>query len=155
MEGILGFLIVAIPIFLVVRHFMKKSANREKFAALPVDGPMKINLKEEMTTGFNSKQTPCALHIDVQISQKDWHAIAQAGLMKKTLFNGDGMSGKKYDPENLRPWTVEDLKRPTVATFWDADRMHQGKEQLLSSLKNLRDHIDNVRHGPKQESYEL
>ena len=157
MEGLFGFLLVAIPIFLIVRHFMKKSATREAFAALPEDGPMQVKLEEVFTPpgSFNSKQIPCELKIDVTISQKDWQAIANAGLMKKVLFQADGLSGKKYDPDNMRDWLVEDLKRPTIAPFWDTDRMHQAKEQLITSLHTLRAHIDGIRQGPKTDSFEV
>jgi hypothetical protein len=75
--------------------------------------------------------------------------------MKKTLFQADGASGQKYDPENLRDWQVEDLKRVTYAGFWDADRMAHAKEQLITSLHNLRAHIDAVRHGTKKESMQI
>jgi len=157
MDGLFGFLMVAVPIFLVVRHFMKKQKTKEQFEALPEDGPMKVSIEERYTPAgsFNSKQVPCGLAIDVKISQKDWRAIAAAGLMKKVLFQADGPSGQKYDPENVRDWHVEDLKNVTYASFWDTDRMHQAKEQLIDSLHNLRSHIDSIRQGPKKETMEI
>jgi hypothetical protein len=66
-----------------------------------------------------------------------------------------GPSGQKYDPENVRDWYVEDLRRPTYASFWDNDRTHQGKEQLIESLQKLRSQIDSIRHGSKKETLEI
>ena len=118
---------------------------------------MQVNIEERFTDAgsFNSKHVPCGLKIDVKISQNDWRVIANAGLMKKVLFEADGPTGQQYDPENVRPWLVEDLKRVTYASFWDADRMQNAKEQLIESLYNLRDHIDNYRHGSKKESLQI
>lgn len=133
--------------------YMSRQKKKEKWEALPQDGPMQVNIEEDYNT--KSRHVPCGLKIDVKISQADWKAIHQAGLMKKVLFHGDGPSGKQYDPENVRPWTVEDLQRVTMAMFWDADRMHQAKEELIESLRNLRAHVDNIRHGSKKDSFEL
>jgi hypothetical protein len=136
---------------------MKKSKTRADFAALPEDGPMKVSIEERMLPAgsFNSKRIKCDLKIDVKISQKDWKAIADAGLMKKVLFHADSPTGEPYDPENTWPWTVENLKQPTSAPFWDTDRMYKAKEELIQSLHNLRDHIDSVRAGPKKETMEI
>src|SRR5262249_7173148 len=57
--------------------YLFKAARRqvrdEEFAKLPKDGPMRVNIKEEHRPAgsFNSKRYPCALHINVVISQKD------------------------------------------------------------------------------------
>jgi hypothetical protein len=149
--------IVVISGIVFAWKFVRRNIRDAEFAKLPLDGPMKVNIEEQFTPAgsFNSKQVPCGLKIDVKISQKDWKAIADAGLMKKILFQADGPSGQKYDPENVRDWTVEDLKNITYASFWDSDRMHHAKEELIVSLHNLRAHIDGVREGPKTESFEV
>jgi hypothetical protein len=63
MEGLFGFLLVALPIFFIGRRFVKKQKSREEFRALPVDGPMQVNIEEQFTPpgSFNSKQIPCGL----------------------------------------------------------------------------------------------
>ena len=144
-------------ILIIVWFFRSRKKKKEQWEALPLDGPMRVTIEEQMTPAgsFNSKQVPCGLKIDIKISQKDWKAIADAGLMKKILFRADGPTGQKYDPENFRDWLVEDLKHVTYASFWDTDRMHQAKEELIESLHNLRDHIDSVRDGPKKETMEI
>jgi hypothetical protein len=150
-------LVALLVVFVLFLNFSRKSEERTAWANLPAEGLMKVNIEEQMTPAgsFNSKQVPCGLKLDIKISQKDWQAIAAAGLMKKVLFRADGPSGKKYDPENFRDWLVEDLKHVTYASFWDTDRMHQAKEELIESLHNLRDHIDSVRDGPKKETMEI
>ena len=146
-------LIIGVPLLI----YNSKKKKKEAWQALPEDGPMKVNIEESFTPpgSFNSKQVPCGLKIDVKIGQKDWRAIANAGLMKKVLFRADGPTGEKYDPENVRDWHVEDLKNVTYASFWDTDRMQQAKEQLIHSLHNLRAHIDGIRSGPKKDSFEI
>jgi hypothetical protein len=150
-------LIALLVLFFLFLKFSRKSAESSAWARLPADGPMQVNIEEQFTPAgtFNSKHVPCGLRIDVKISQKDWRAIADAGLMKKVLFEADGPSGQQYDPENVRPWLVEDLKLPTLACFWDADRMHAAKEQLIESLYNIREHIDYHRHGSKKETMQI
>jgi len=154
MEALLFWGGLAAIIFFVVRAKMRKKA---KWAALPKDGPMKVSIEEDyLKPGtFNSNHVPCGLKIDVTLSQNDWRALHSAGLMKKVLFTADGPSGQRYDPENTRDWHVEDLQRPTYASFWDADRMQNAKEQLLKSLHDLRDHIDARRYGTKKETFEI
>src|SRR5438552_2048446 len=100
-------LVIGVP-FLIYNSKRKK---KEAWQALPEDGPMKVTITEKNVPAgsFNSKRIKCGLDIDVKISQADWKAIAAAGLMKKVLFHADGASGEQYDPDNLRPWLVEDL----------------------------------------------
>jgi hypothetical protein len=150
-------LIALIVIFVLYLNFSRKSKERSAWANLPAKGPMKVNIEEQYVEAgsFNSKHVPCGLKIDVRISQNDWRVIANAGLMKKVLFHGDGPSGAQYDPENTRPWLVEDLKTPTYASFWDVQRMHDAKEELLKSLVNLRATIEAQKEGPQVTSFEL
>lgn len=157
LDGLLGFLLLAIPAFFIVRHFIKKKKMKQEWDALPEEGPMKVSIEERMLEpgSFNSKRIKCDLKIDVKISKKDWKAIADAGLMKKVLFNADSPTGEPYDPENVWPWKVEDLKKVTSAPFWDTDRMSKAKEELIQSLYNLREQIDSVRAGPTKETMEI
>jgi hypothetical protein len=154
---VIGYGIIGFIVYLIYRKFANKAEMKKAFAALPVDAPMQVNIEEnyQQAGTFNSKQVPCGLKIDVKISQNDWRAIADAGLMKKVLFEADGPSGAQYDPENVRPWHVEDLKNITYASFWDADRMLSAKEKLIESLYNLRDHIDHQRGSLKKETLQI
>jgi hypothetical protein len=154
MDGVLGFLLVAVPLFFVVRHFTKKSKTRAEFAALPVDGPMQVNVTEENfpASGINSKNVKCLLKIDVKISQNDWRAIANAGLMKKLIFQyPSSAAADQYDPENMFDFRVEDLKRSGGVTFGDVIQMQDAKEKLVEALYDLREHIDQQRYGAKTE----
>lgn len=155
-EIIFGLIALLVIVFLYLK-FSRKSEERVAWDNLPVDGPMQVRIEEQFSEAgsFNSKHVPCGLRIDVKISQKDWKAIADAGLMKKVIFYGDGPSGEQYDPENVRPWLVEDLKRPTYASFWDAGRMREAKEELLNSLVNLRATAEALKEGKQVTEFEL
>jgi len=163
MEGLLGFLLVAIPLFLIVRRYMKKAATREEFEALPKEGPMKVDLKEEIypAGSFNSKRFKSSLGINIQLSQADWKAIAEMGLIQKVLFESPGPSGDMYDPTNVRQWTVENMRifdgkhDRTGVAFNDVMQMQEAKEKLIEGLHNLRAQIDAHRHGPKVERLEI
>jgi hypothetical protein len=150
-------LIALIVIFFLYLKFSRKSEEHSAWANLPVEGPMKVNIEEQYVEAgsFNSKHVPCGLKIDVKISQNDWRVIANAGLMKKVLFHGDGPSGAQYDPENTRPWLVEDLKTSTYASFWDVQRMYDAKEELIKSLVNLRAAVEAQKEGPQVTSFEI
>jgi len=150
-------LVALLVVFVLFLKFSRKSEERTAWANLPTEGLMKVNIQEQFVEAgsFNSKHVPCGLKIDVTISQNDWRVIANAGLMKKVLFEADGPSGAQYDPENTRPWLVEDLKRPTYASFWDAGRMYSAKEELLKSLVNLRAAIELHKEGPQETKFEI
>jgi hypothetical protein len=150
-------LVALLVVFVLFLKFSRKSEERAAWANLPAEGLMQVNIQEQFVEAgsFNSKHVPCALKIDVKISQNDWRVIANAGLMKNMLFEADRPSGAQYDPENTRPWLVEDLKTPTYASFWDAGRMHNAKEELLKSLVNLRATIEAQKEGPHVTSFEL
>lgn len=155
-QVIFGLIALIVVLFLYLK-FSRKSEERTAWAQLPADGPMQVNIEEQFIEAgtFNSKQVPCGLKIDVKISQNDWRAIANAGLMKKLLFYGDGPTGAQYDPENTRPWLVEDLKTPTYASFWDVERMHDAKEDLINSLVNLRAAIEVQKEGRREAQFEI
>jgi hypothetical protein len=150
-------LVALLVIFFLFLKFSGKSEERTAWANLPAEGPMNVNIEEQYVEAgsFNSKHVPCGLKIDVKISQNDWRVIANAGLMKKVLFEADGPSGAQYDPENTRPWLVEDLKTPTYASFWDVQRMHQAKEELINSLVNLRATIEAQKEGRRETQFEI
>jgi len=142
---------------------MKKTAKREAFEALPKEGPMKVDLKEEIypAGSFNSKRFKCSLNINIQLSQADWKAIAEMGLMKSVLFESPQAAGAMYDPDNVYQWTVEKLRifngknDRTGVSFNDVMQMQEAKEKLIEGLHNLRSQIDAHRHGPKTERLEI
>jgi hypothetical protein len=150
-------LVFAFVAFIIYLNVSSKSAKDKAWKALPVDGPMKVSLEETYAEPgtFNSKHVPCGLKIDVRISQNDWRVISNAGLMKYNLFDGDGPSGQQYDPENIRPWLVEDLKTPTIASFWDVQRMQNAKQKLLQNLVNLRAQIENLKEKDNKTEFEI
>ncbi len=158
MDGLFGFLLVAIPAFFIIRKYMKKSAMKEQFTALPKEGPMKVNITEEDVPAgsFGSKRFKCTLKFDIQISQADWKAIASMGLMQHVLFTSPAPSGDMHDPDNIWYWKVEDLKRGSnAASFHNTIDMHEAKEQLIENLHNLRSQIDARKYGDKKESMEI
>ncbi len=157
MEGFLGFLVIAVPAFFIIRHFVKKANRREAFAALPADGPMKVEIEEKPIPAgaFSSKHFKCSLSVDVKISQADWKAIADAGLMKKVIFQYPSTARDPYDPDNRLDYRVEDLKTPGGVCFGDTIQMQEAKEHLIFGLKNLREQIDNQRGGPRKQSFEI
>jgi hypothetical protein len=163
MEGLLGFLLVALPIFFIIRSVIKKKAKREAFDKLPEEGPMKIDLKEELypAGSFNSKRYKCSLLIKIQISKADWKAIADLGLMDKLVFVSPQAAGDMHDPDNVYQWTVDNLRifdgnhARTGVAFNDVMQMQEQKESLITGLQNLRAQIDAHRHGPKTERLEI
>jgi hypothetical protein len=67
MDGLLGFLMIAIPVFFIIRKFVKKTQMKEQFAKLPKEGPMKVNISEEdyPAGSFGSKRFKCNLRFDI------------------------------------------------------------------------------------------
>jgi hypothetical protein len=140
-------------------YLFKKARHQvrdEAFDSLPKDGPMKVSIKEEQIPAgsFGSKQFKCALNIKVVVSQNDWHAIANAGLMKGMLFEYPGLSGPPT-PDNVRPFLVENLKDGGQVHFHNIMQMQEAKEKLIESLHGLREQIDRQRSGPQIEHIEI
>ena len=146
-----------IPILLGIYWFFKsKQKTKEKFEALPKEGPMKVNITTRGTDpSIFAKHIRCAMDIDVTISQKDWASIMRSGMNKHTLFDYPGLSGDPNDPENIRQFTVDDLKNKTHIGFTTEAQMEQAKEQLIQGLANLRQAIDYRSQGPQTESLEI
>jgi len=158
MSSVIQWLVIALIGYLIYRKFAKKSEMREQFAALPKEGPMKVNITEEDVPAgsFGSKRFKCTLKFDIQISQADWKAIASMGLMQHVLFTSPAPSGEMHDPDNIWYWKVEDLKRGSnAASFHNTIDMHEAKEQLIENLHNLRSQIDARKYGGKKESMEI
>src|SRR6266849_7182272 len=152
MEALIFYGGIALVIFLFVRSRMKK---KEKWEALPKDGPMKVSIgtMEVPAGSFNSKRLTCGLDIDVRISQADWKAIANAGLMQHLLFEYPGPSSDMYDPENVRQFLVEHLNQVNHIGFNNVIKMQDAKEKLILGLHNLKAHIEP--RGPETESFEI
>jgi hypothetical protein len=157
-EGI-TFIVIAIVIIGAIFLFkmVRRSQKEAEFADLPEHGPMKVNLEiKDIPPGdFLSKRFTSNLIVDVTISQADWKSIAQLGLMKHTLFTYPGMSGDPNDPDNIRTYVVEDLRRRGSAMFRNTIELQAAREKLIEGLRNLRDHIEEHRHGDRKESFEL
>jgi hypothetical protein len=146
-------LVIGVPLLI----YNSKKKKKEAWQALPADGPMKVNITEENIPAgsFNSKRVKCLLRIDVKISQNDWKAIANAGLMKKVIFQYPSSAGDQYDPDNMFDFRVEHLKDPAGVTFGDVIQMQEAKEQLIQGLHNLKAQAEQQRGGPRTDSFEI
>jgi len=162
MADIIAFIIgyggIGLIIYLIYRKFAKKREMREKFAALPKEGPMKVNISEEdfPAGSFQSKRYKCTMKLDIQMSQADWKAIADMGLMQHVLFTSPAPSGDMHDPNNIWYWRIENLKNgANAASFHNTIDMQDAKEKLLENLHNLRSQIDSRKYGAKKESMHI
>lgn len=145
------FLFLVLPGYYIYRK-LKKLKKSQKWSALPKDGPMKVNIKEEAipSSAFNSKLFKCRMIVDVTVSQRDWKAIADAGLLEYTLFEWPTPDGK-----DMWPFKVKDLERKREPVFMSQIQMADAKEKLIEGLQNLRSQIDYQREGPKSETIEI
>lgn len=164
MELVIFIALVGFVIWLVVRKFQKKAETKEKWEALPVEGPMRINLQEEDVAAgsFNSKRFKCTLKIHIQISQSDWKTIAQMGLMDHVVFSSPQAAGDPNDPDNYTHWKIRDLKifdgtegQRSGCAFHNVIQMQEAKAQLLTNLTAVRSQIDAKKHGSKKETIEI
>lgn len=160
MEALIFYGGIALVIFFVVRSKMKK---KEQWEALPDEGPMQVEIKEDSfpAGGFGSKRYACTLRIKIKISKADWKAIADMGLMKKVLFESPSPSGDVNDPSNVFQWKVEDLRifgegsERSGVNFADVAQMKDAKERLVEGLQTLRAYIDDKKSGGQKEKFEI
>jgi hypothetical protein len=134
---------------------IRRNNKRQEFYELPKEGPMQVNLTEgEVPLSGINRRIRFQLKVEVKISQKDWHSIQKAGLKKFVLVSSDGPTGDD-SPDNVRHLQVEDLKNVCHLGFTNIQRLQEGKEQLVQSLRNLKAQIETHQQGPKQESFEI
>jgi hypothetical protein len=149
-----GFWIILGVLFVIIVFFVLRAQHRKEKAleALPLDGPMKVNITEDLESSGRYK---CALRINVVISRKDRATIEQAGLEDYLIFEYPGASGP-IEPDNVRQFRVKDLNLGgTYIGFLSVPQMQEAKEKLIQSLHILREQIDSHRAGPKKESFEI
>ncbi len=151
--GIVAFLIY----FFGIRKIFNKKNMKEKFAALPEHGPMKVNITtEDVPPGrFNSKRYKCMMRWEVIISQEDWKAIAQMGFMEHIILTAPAPSGDMNDPANVWHWRVKQLKEKGVAEFHNVIQMQEAKDKFIENLQNLRSQIEARKHEDRSEQIEI
>jgi hypothetical protein len=155
--GTAASMLLWIPLIVNIAWYsVSRQKRKEAFQALPKEGPMKVNITTEDTkaTVF-TKGYKKSMVIDVTISQADWKSIAQAGLMKKVIFQYPGVSKDPYDPENRWDFRVEALKQKSRIDFGDTVQLEEAKASLIQGLHDLKSHIEGQKEGPQKESFEI
>lgn len=159
MDGLIIPIIIFVVALFFVLKYRKKEQKKVDWSALPKEGPMQVKLVEEdIPAGtFDSKQFKCALKIQVRMSQADWKAIAQMGLMDHIILNSPG-----FDESRPHNYTVRDMQRWTnISTqksgvrFNNVVQMQEAKAQLVQNLQNLRSQIEARSSGPKSDTIEI
>jgi len=144
--------LIAAPIINAKR---KKAAQ---FAALPVEGPMKVNITTEEVPAAFSSRSKYRMHIDVQMSQKDREALKRSGLEMHKLFDYPHPKWEDQDAQYLNCH----LFNTKYVDFPDMQALDRAKDELLEGLHALRSRLDQQRHhaqrqraGQTQETFEI
>lgn len=128
-EDILAVAIVVGVGVWIARRVIKK----QNFQALPKEGPMKVDIKEVYENKLHQ------LKLNIQISQADWKEINRLGLMDHVLVT---------TPNHIRPgddpfvYTIRQIPSTKAMGFRDIIEMRTAKEQIITSLQQLRSQID-------------
>jgi hypothetical protein len=124
--------LVAVSAFVLMK-FSDDAASATMYQGMPVDGPMKVNLRIEQINPRKHR-----LHVDIKMTKKDWIALQQTGLSNHTLFSSPH---PKY-PDIEQHFSPGLSLRVKYADFTNSQEAHDAKEECIRSLQAMRSRID-------------
>jgi hypothetical protein len=138
-------IIVVVIVLFCLAMWRDHSVSARVWKGMPEDGPMKVNLEIEQRGPSRHR-----LHIDVKMTQKDWNALHAGGLHNNLMFEyGDG-----------EHYVIGKISRVKYVDFDSLGEAEAAKEELISNLHIIRNHIDHqrdlaARPADRHESLEI